>query len=84
MVWGYSLDPTWSLEISFGSKGIQNQKLRFFPHSSYYVIEFGQMKQKVENGSGSRHSCVLQHDFKWMYDITYDALNFVVNTVVHM
>ena len=28
------------------------------------LIEFGQIKQKVENGSCSRLSCVNQHDFK--------------------
>ena len=36
------------------------------------IIEFGQIKQKVENGSCSRHSCVNQHDFKCIYDIPYD------------
>ena len=54
--------------IFFGSKGMQNQKFRFFHHFSYYLTEFGQIKQKVENGSCSRHSYVNQHDFKWMYD----------------
>ena len=37
------------------------------------LIEFGQIKQKIENGSCSRLSCVNQHDFKWMYDITYET-----------
>ena len=36
LVWAHALEPTWSLEINFGSKGIQNQKFPFFAHLSYY------------------------------------------------
>ena len=39
----------------------------------FLLIEFCQIKQKVENGSCSRHSCVNRHDFKWMYDIPYES-----------
>ena len=34
-IWPHASEPTWSLEIDFGSKGIQNQKFRFFSHFSY-------------------------------------------------
>ena len=70
-VWAHAPEPTWSLEIDFGSKGIQNQKFRFSP-IFLTNIEFGQIKQKVENGSCSRHSCVNHHDFKCMYDMSKD------------
>ena len=30
LVWAHGPDPTWSLKIGFGSKGIQNQKFRFY------------------------------------------------------
>ena len=36
------------------------------------LIEFCQIKKKVENGSCSRPSCVNQHDFNCMYDIPYE------------
>ena len=39
----------------------------------FLLIEFGQIKQKVENGSCSRLFCVTQHDFKCMYDIPYES-----------
>ena len=64
-------EPTWSLKIGFGSKGIQNEDFRFSPF--FLLIEFGQTKQKVENGSCSRHSCVNQRDFKCMYDMSYES-----------
>ena len=35
LAWAHGPEPTWSLEISFGSKGIQNQKFRFSPYFSY-------------------------------------------------
>ena len=35
LVWAHGPEPTWSLKIGFGSKGIHNQKFRFFPHFSY-------------------------------------------------
>ena len=35
LAWAHGPEPTWSLEISFGSKGIQNQKIRIFPYFSY-------------------------------------------------
>ena len=53
-IWGHGPDPIWSMEIGFGSKCIQNQKFRFFP-LFLKKIEFGQIKQKVESGSCSRH-----------------------------
>ena len=30
LVWAYGPEPTWSLKIGFGSKGIQNEKFIFF------------------------------------------------------
>ena len=35
LVWAHGPEPTWSLKIGFGSKGIHNQKFRFFSHFSY-------------------------------------------------
>ena len=61
MVWAHGPEPTWSLKIGFGSKGIQNEKFRFFP-PFLLLIKFYQIKQKVKNGSCSRHSCVNQDD----------------------
>ena len=64
--WGPGPNPTWLLRIGIGCNGVPQQKFRFFK-------DFCQIKQKVENGSCSRLSCVNQHDFKWMYDIPYES-----------
>ena len=71
-LWGHGPDPTWSLRIGFGCNGVHRQKFRFFK-DFFLLIEICQIKQKVENGSCSRLSCVNQHDFKWMYDMPYES-----------
>ena len=44
LVWGPGSDPIWLVEIGYGSK---IKSLDFFPF--FLHIEFGQIKQKVEN-----------------------------------
>ena len=57
---------------------VSKMKSLYFP-PFFLIIEFGQIKQKVENGSCSIHSCVNQHDFKCMY--TNNHLEFGPNKI---
>ena len=47
----------------------------------FLLTEFGHIKQKVENGSCSRLSCVNQHNFKCMYDKPYESTHGTVLNV---
>ena len=49
----------------------KSKKFSFF--SFFLLIEFGQIKEKVENVSFSRPFCVNKHDFKCTYNIPYES-----------